>query len=158
MMYQNYSGKEVEEERKIVFLLHKLIIGIVGLVGEAIKDVIRSKKEVCQKIDLNVLNNYVQFLINETEDAIAIIPIRFKGLVFWKTAGTKIYIESGKVIPKSVIKSISVIKFSPMTPTIRWITIELIDGYAIPLMAVTNVKTVPYHIENFKKFYEKYKK
>lgn len=134
------------------------MIGMGGLVGEAIKDAVRSTKEVCQELDLDVLNNYIQFLINETENAIAIIPIRFKGVLHWRTEGTKIFIESGKVIPKSVIKSINVIKFNPITPTIRWITIELIDGYKIPLMAVTNVKTVPYHIENFKKFNEKYKK
>ena len=100
---------------------------MLGVVGEAVKDVLRSKKEVCQELDLGMLKDYIQFLVNETEDAIA-------------------------------IKNIDVIKFSPITPTIRWITIELNDGYRIPLMAVTNVKTVPYHIENFKKFYEKYKK
>lgn len=109
-------------------------------------------------MNLDVLNNYMQFLINETEDTIAIIPIHFTGTLHWKTEGMQFFPESGRVIPKSVIEKIKIRKFSLITPTIRGVKFTLIDGYSLEFIGITNLKTLPYHIENFKRFCEKHNK
>ena len=135
--------------------------GIGGLVGEIAYRAVGSNKsieEFRQELNLDILNNYTQFLINETENAIAIIPILFNGVLHWKTEGAQFFSESGRVIPKSIVERIEINKFSFLTPTVRGIRIKLIDGYSLEFMGITNVKTLPYHISNFKKFNEKYKR
>lgn len=140
-------------------VINGLTGGIGGLVGGIIEDAMDPGKpvqEFGQELNLDVLNNYRQFLINETEDTIAIIPMQFKSRLNWKTEGAEVFPESGRVIPKSVIDKIEIKKFMFMTPTIRGLKIQLIDGYKLGFMVATNVKTLPYHIENFKKFSKKY--
>ena len=137
---------------------NRLTGGISGLVGEMIAGSNNHIEEFREELNLDVLNNYTQFLINETEDTIAIIPMCFEGKLHWKTDGAQIFPESGRVIPKSVVEKIEIRKFSFLTPTIRGVKIKLIDGYSVDFMAITNVKTLPYHIENFKKFNKKYAK
>ena len=131
------------------------ISGLVGKLAEAGKST--PLNSIQEELNLDILNNYTQFLINETENSIAIIPILFKGVLHWKTEGAQFFPESGRVIPKSVIEKIEIGKFSILTPTVRGIRIKLIDGYKLEFMGITNVKTLPYHIENFKKFNNKYK-
>lgn len=136
-----------------------LTFGLSRLVDDIIEGgSTKSIEEIREELNLDVLNNYMQFLINETEKSIAIIPILFKGTLHWRTEGAQVFPENGKVIPKGLIDRIEIKKFSIITPTIRGVKIKLIDGYKLEFMGITNVKTLPYHIENFKNFMNKYKK
>ena len=138
--------------------VNRLTGGITGLVDEIIAGSTEAIEEFRKELNLDELNNYMQFLINETEDTISIIPIHFKGVLHFKVDEVQVFLESGRVIPKSVIKKIEIKKFGLITPTIRGVKFNLIDGYKLEFMVATNFKTLPYHIENFKKFSEKYKK
>ena len=113
-------------------------------------------EELRQELNLEALNNYTQFLINESENSIAILPMQFNGVMQWKIEGTQVFPDYGKVIPKKIIEKIEIKKFSFLTPTIRGIKIYTTTGYKIELMGITNVKILPYHIESLKKFIEKY--
>lgn len=142
-------------------LVNEFTGGIGGLVGELVHKAVNSNKsieDICKELDLEALNAHTQFLINETENSIAIIPILFNGKLHWKTEGAQVFPESGRVIPKILIEKINITKFSFLTPTIRGVRIKLVDGYKLGFMAITNVKTVPYHIKNFRRFNEKYRR
>ena len=135
--------------------------GIGSLVG-AVADIALGpntpQMEISKQMNLDVLNNYIQFLINETENTISIIPIRMKGVFTSKADEVKVFLESARVIPKNQIGKIEIKKFSFLTPTIRGVKFYIMDGYKLEYMVTTNFKALPYHIENFKKFNERYKK
>lgn len=143
-------------------VLRRVAYGLTGGISELVGDIAKGSKktveEFRQELNLDVLNNYMQFLINETEDTIAIIPIHFTGTLRWKTEGMQFFPESGRVIPKSVIEKIEIRKFGLITPTVRGIKFTLIDGYSLEFMGITNLKTLSYHIKNFKRFNDKYTK
>ena len=139
---------------------NEFTFGVSGLVSSVIKNSNESQQSIYDELNLEALNNYRHFLINETENSIAIIPMLFKGSIIlrWKVEDAQVFHGCGRVIPKNLIKKIDVTKFSFLTPTIRGVRFDLIDGSKLGFMIATNVKTLPYHIENFKRFNKKYKR
>ena len=142
-------------------VLNRLTLGISGLIGALFHTAVgpkEARQEYYQKLDLGVLNNYMQFIINETEDSVAIIPVHFKGILHWKADEVDFFLEHGRVIPKNVIEKIQVKRFLLITPTIKGVKIKLIDGHLLEFTIATNLKTTPYNVDNIKSFREKHKK
>lgn len=139
---------------------NEFTMGVSGLVSNIIKNSNEPQQNIYDELNLEALNNYRHFLINETDTSIAIIPMLFNGSIIlrWKTEEAQVFHGCGRVIPKNLIKKIEITKFSFLTPTIRGVRFDLIDGSKLGFMIATNVKTLPYHIENFKKFNQKHKK
>ena len=132
--------------------------GVLGSLAEGVAATVATTMEYSRELNLDELNKYNRFLINETENAVAIIPVDTKGVLSYKFDIMEGIIEAGRVISKNQIESIEVKKFSLFTPTFKSVKIKLSAGYQLEFMVSTNLKKLPYHIENFTRFSQKYKK
>ena len=132
--------------------------GLMGNVAGTAATAVASGIELSKELNLDELNHYNRFLIDETTNSFIIVPVDTKGVLSYKFDKMEAIIEAGRVIPKNQIESIEVKKFGLFTPTFKSIKIKLFAGYKLEFMVSTSLKALPYHIENFKKFSEKYKK
>lgn len=131
--------------------------GVLGDIAEAVVDAATSTIEFSRELNLDELNRYNRFLIDETTNSLIIVPVDTKALLSYKFDEMEAIIEAGRVIPKNQIESIEVKKFSLFTPNFKSVKIKLSAGYKLEFMVSTNLKKLPYHVENFTKFCEKHK-
>lgn len=102
---------------------------------------------------------YEGLIINETEQYLAMIPLKQGGLVLTQSV-KKMQIDNKRdiiIIPKENIISITVKNYALFNSSTKRISIKTNDNKNYLLYAKINEKDLPYQKDNFTKFIESHK-
>lgn len=104
---------------------------------------------------LNALENYLYYLVNETERGIAIIPIQSNGLSYKKAMPLP---EKYVFIPKEAIEKIQLKNYTVFLKSTQNLIIKAKGFPGIRINVNVKDRFIPFQEVNFKRFMEKYKK
>lgn len=128
------------------------------LIGEVAGDIAEFASRIAfNEIDkmLNDLENYLYYLVNETEKGIAIIPIESNGLSYKKA---KPLPEKCVFIPKEAIQKIQLKNYTLFYKSAQNLIIRATGVPEIRINVNVKDRFLSFQEENFKRFMKKYKK
>ncbi len=119
--------------------------GVGGLLGAAISSQM-GKKDAFQDMA------YDGFLINKTENGLALIPLNAQGVMWTATTEKLMAYPACFFFRNDEIESIKIKNFALINSKIKSLKIKFKDGYTLYLIVRVKDKIISYHERNFAEF------
>ena len=134
--------------------------GLVGgLVGGAIGGAIAGAIGAAINGTLEGIDKHDGYLLNSTEEGIAIIPMDYKGVMMTINPSKMVpVLEKAVFVSNEGIESIVAKNYNIFNSKVKTVNMVFKDETKLCLIVKAVEKDIPYHQDNFNKFFEKYKK
>ena len=108
---------------------------------------------------LEGIDKHDGYLLNSTEEGIAIIPMDYKGVMMTINPSKMVpVLEKAVFVSNEGIESIVAKNYNIFNSKVKTVNMVFKDETKLCLIVKAVEKDIPYHQDNFNKFFEKYKK